>query len=56
MPMSVSALVALDAKSYEILSRVITQTAPRLDVMDLKAFHPPTPLASPAIALQNFSA
>ena len=34
--MSVGALVALDAKSYEILSRVITQTAPRLNVMDLK--------------------
>jgi hypothetical protein len=24
--------------------------------MDLKAFHPPTPLATPAIALQNFLA
>jgi hypothetical protein len=54
--MSVSALVTLDAKSYEILSRVITQTAPRLNVMDLKILHPPTPLAAPAISLQDFPA
>jgi hypothetical protein len=54
--MSVSVLVALDAKSYEILSRVITQTAPRLDVMDLKAFHPPTPLATPYISFRDFPA
>ena len=34
--MSVSVLVALGAKSYEILSRIITQSAPWLNVMDLK--------------------
>ena len=54
--MSVSVLVALDAKSYEILSRVITQTAPRLNVMDLKIFHPSARLTSPAVSLQNFAA
>ena len=54
--MSVSVLVAIDAKSYEILSRVITQTAPRLDVMDLKILQAPAPLATPSIPLQNFSA
>ncbi len=49
--MSVGALVALDAKSYEILSRVITKTAPRLDVMDLKILHSPAPLATPTVSL-----
>jgi hypothetical protein len=54
--MSVSVLVALDAKSCEILSRVITQSAPPLNVMDLKIMHSPAPLASPAVSLQNFPA
>ena len=54
--MSMGVLVALDAKSYEILSRVITQTAPRLDVMDLKILHPPARLTTPAISLQDFPA
>jgi hypothetical protein len=54
--MLVSVLVALDAKSYKILSRVITQTAPRLNVMDLKIFHPPARLATPAVSLQDFAA
>src|ERR1700692_4370929 len=54
--MPVNVLVALDAKSYEILSRVIPQVAPPLNVMDLKILHPPAPLASPAVSLQNFPA
>ena len=54
--MSVSVLVALDTKSYEILSRIIAQPAPRLNVMDLKALHAPARLATPAISLQNFAA
>jgi len=33
MPMSVNVLVALDAKSYEILSRIIAQAAPGADVL-----------------------
>jgi hypothetical protein len=54
--MPVSVLVALDAKGYEILSRVIPQVAPPLFVMDLKTFHPPARLASPAVSLQDFPA
>ena len=54
--MSVSVLVALDTESYEILSRIIAQAAPRLNVMDLKIFHAPARLATPAVSLQDFLA
>ncbi len=54
--MSVSVLVALETKCYEILSRIITQSTARLNVMDLKIFHSPAPLASPAISFQDFPA
>jgi hypothetical protein len=54
--MSMSVLVALHTKNYEILSRIITQAAPRLNVMDLKIFHSSARLASPAISLQDFAA
>ena len=54
--MSVSVLVALDTESYEILSRIIAQAAPRLNVMDLKIFHAPARLATPAVSLQDFPA
>ncbi|HET6145326.1 MAG TPA: hypothetical protein VFE02_17600 [Candidatus Acidoferrales bacterium] len=54
--MSVSVVVALGAESYEILSRIIAQSATPLDVMDLKIFHAPTGLAAPPVALQNFLA
>ena len=54
--MSVNVLVALDANSYEILSRIIAQAAPGLDVMDLKILHLPARLTTPAISLQNFPA
>ena len=54
--MSVSVLVALDAKSYQILGRVIAQSAPRLNVMDLKILHAPARLATPAVSLQDFAA
>ena len=47
--------MALGAKSYEILSRIITQAAPRLNVMDLKALNTPAILAAPAVPLQNFT-
>ena len=49
--MSVSVLVALDTKSYKILSRIIAQAASWLDVMDLKTLHAPARLAMPAISL-----
>ena len=54
--MSVSVLVALDTKSYEILSRIIAQAASWLDVMDLETLRSPAPLATPAISLQDFAA
>ena len=37
--MSVGVLVVLDAKSHEILRRIIAQAAPRLDMMNLKILH-----------------
>ena len=39
--MSVSVRVALDAKSYEILSQIIAQMAPGLDVVDLNVLNAP---------------
>ena len=45
--------MAPDTKGNQILGRIITQAAPRLNVMDLKAFHTPTPLASPADSLPD---
>jgi hypothetical protein len=51
--MSVSALVALGAKSHEILSGIIAQAAPGLDVMDLKILRSPARLATPAVPLQD---
>jgi hypothetical protein len=56
MPMTVNVLVALDAKSYEILSRIIAQAASGLDVMNLKTLDAPARLAAPAISLQDFTA
>jgi hypothetical protein len=53
---SVSLLVAADTKSYEIRSRIIAQLAPRLNVMDLKAFDTPARLTTPVVPLQNFTA
>jgi len=44
-------LMAPCAKSYEILSRIIAQVAPGLDVMNLKTLDTPARLATPAISL-----
>ena len=44
------------AEGDQILGSVIAQPAPRLNVMDLKIFHPPARLASPAVSRQNFTA
>jgi len=49
-------LVALGAKSYKIFCGIIPLVAAPFDVVDLKAFHPPTPLATPAVSLQNLPA
>ena len=54
--MSVGVLMALDAKSYEILSRIIAQSTPLPNVMDLKTLHAPARLATPAISLQDITA
>jgi hypothetical protein len=39
------------AEGDQILGSVIAQSAPRLNVMDLKILHTPTRLAAPAISL-----
>ena len=54
--MSVSVLVALDTQRYEILSRIIAQAAPGLNVMDLQTLDTPARLATPAVSLQDFTA
>jgi hypothetical protein len=45
--------VTHDTESYQILVRVIAEAAPRLDVMDLKSFDLPAPLATPIVALED---
>ena len=56
LAMAVSILMTPDAKSYEILSRIIAQAASGLKVMDLEAFDAAAKLATPAIPLENFMA
>jgi len=56
LPLSVNFLVTHDTKSYQILGRVIVQSAPRLNVMDLKILRAPTRLATLAISLEDFAA
>jgi hypothetical protein len=48
--------MGLGAKSYEILSRIITQSAPPLDVMNFKILNSPARLATLPISLQAFMA
>jgi hypothetical protein len=54
--MLVGFLMARRAEGDQILSSVIAQSAPPLNVMDLKIFHAPARLATPAVSLQNFPA
>jgi len=56
LPLSMSFSVTRCAEGDQILGSVIAQSAPRLNVMDLKIFHPTARLASPAVSLQNFTA
>src|SRR6266705_1100421 len=56
MCVSMSLLVTPDAKSYQILRRVITQLAAPLNVMDLKIVCFPAVLATPAVPLEDFTA
>jgi hypothetical protein len=55
-PKPVSFLVTHDAKSYQILGRVVSEAAPRLNVMDLKAFDLPARLATPTVPLEDLVA
>jgi hypothetical protein len=52
----VSFLALHGAQGDKNLGRVIAQSAPWQNVMDLKVFHPTTLLASPAVSLQDFAA
>jgi hypothetical protein len=54
--LSMGFLVAPRTKSNQILSSIVTQTAPWLNVMDLKILHAPARLATPAISLQDLAA
>ena len=49
-------LMARCAEGDKILGNVIAQSASRLNVMDLKALHSTTPLATPAVSLQDLAA
>jgi len=51
-----SFLMARGTEGDQILSSVIAQSASWLNVMDLKIFHAPAQLASPAVSLQNLTA
>jgi CelD/BcsL family acetyltransferase involved in cellulose biosynthesis len=48
--------VAISAERDQIFVGVVTQSAPRVDVVDLKTIGAATGLASPAVALQHFGA
>jgi hypothetical protein len=52
----VSFLVTHDAKSYQILGRVIAEAAPRQNVMDLKVSDLAARLATPTVPLEDFMA
>jgi hypothetical protein len=44
-------MVARSAEGDQIFGSVIAQSAPRLNVMNLKIFDSSTPLATPAVSL-----
>ena len=48
--------VTIRTESQEILGRVIAQSTPHLNVMDLKILGAPARLATPSISLQDFAA
>jgi hypothetical protein len=45
--------VTLSTQGYQILVYVISQSAPRLNMVDLEATQPTAPLTAPSISLQN---
>ena len=56
MLLAMEFLVAPGTKSYQILSIVMAEAAPRLNLMDLKIFRSSTKLAMPTVSLQDFPA
>ena len=50
MALAMEFLMTPETKRYQILCRVIAQTAPWLNVMDLKIFRTPAELAMPSVA------
>jgi hypothetical protein len=50
-PPQLKRVMTVSAKGYQIEFDIITQSAPPLDVTDLKILHAPTRLASPAISV-----
>jgi hypothetical protein len=52
----VELLMASDIQGEEILIRIIAQQTARLNVMDLRTFHPPARLATPTISLKDLPA
>jgi len=50
----VDAAVAISTERDQIFVCVVTQTASRADVVDLKTIGSPAILATPAVALQDF--
>jgi hypothetical protein len=53
---SMTRLMTVGTESDQIFLIVVAQSAPPLNVMDLKILQSPAPLATPAISLQNFAA
>ena len=49
-------LMARCAEDDQILSDIVAQSAPRLNVMNLKTLHAPARLATPTVSLQDFLA
>jgi hypothetical protein len=52
----VARLVAFETESDQIFHYVVAELTPPLNVMDLKILHSAAPLATPAVAIQNFTA
>jgi len=51
MELEVHILMTAGAKCYQIFERVVSQSAPRLDVMNMEILRRSAVLASPAVSL-----
>ena len=54
--MAVDVTVAISTERDQIFVHVVTQQAPRVDVVDLETIRTAAVLASPAVAQQHFGA